>query len=220
MCSYSSRTDPKLLRLHCPWALEGQHLGSNPRNGASHLRRYSGNGFQIRRSKDLSMTDRPSKEIQQRRLAPLKHGAYSESTDALRLRARRVRYLCRRVKKVMPWLSPADEPTLRAWAELEIIGSAIFMDLAVKGWATDNGQPRRLLTEYRLLRQTQLLYERELGMTPQARMQLQVGDSRSRALDVSAELERGRQARLAAQARQSRSKASDEDTDADEGDSA
>jgi hypothetical protein len=121
------------------------------------------------------------------------------------------------MKRAMPWLRASDDPACRAWAELEILCASMFVELTVDGHLTDNGQPRRLLTEYRLLRQTQLSYERELGMTPQARMQLQVGDSRSRALDVTAELERGRQARLAAQARQSSQAASGGDNDPDEG---
>ena len=38
----------------------------------------------------------------------------------------------------------------------------------MNGITTGQGEPRRLLSEYRQLRATQLAYARELAMTPQA----------------------------------------------------
>jgi hypothetical protein len=83
----------------------------------------------------------------------------------------------------MPWLTPSDLPACRAWGELEILGATAFADLLTRGINNDAGEPRRLLSEYRQLRQTQLSYESQLGMTPAARMTLKVGASRSKALD-------------------------------------
>jgi len=122
-------------------------------------------------------------QLQQRQLAPVKTGLYVRAESGLRLRSRKVRRLTRKMQVAMPWLSPSDLPACRAWAELEILGAHVFADLATKGITTDKGEPRRLLSEYRQLRQTQLSYERDLGMTPAARVSLNVGVSRSRALD-------------------------------------
>jgi hypothetical protein len=106
------------------------------------------------------------------------------------------------MRAVMPWLDPSDEPTCRVWAELEILGAGMFVELTANGIVTEKGEPRRLLTEFRQLRTAQFSFERELGMTPAARMTLQVGDSRSRALDLTAQIAEGRKLRLAAEARQ------------------
>jgi hypothetical protein len=101
----------------------------------------------------------------------------------------------------MPWLDPADEPAVRAWCELEILSAGLFASLTADGVITPKGEPRKALSEYRMLRQAQLAYERELGMTPSARMNLRVGDSRARTFDVAAELAEGRRLRLAAEGR-------------------
>jgi hypothetical protein len=87
------------------------------------------------------------------------------------------------MRAVMPWLDDSDIPAARAWAELEILGATAFADLIKRGMTTDKGEPRRLLAEYRQLRQAQLGYERDLGMTPASRMSLRVGDSKARSLD-------------------------------------
>ena len=71
---------------------------------------------------------------------------------------------------VMPWLEPSDIPCARTWAELEILGANVFTELMATGVTNTEGEPRRLLTELRQLRQTQLAYERELGITPAAKV--------------------------------------------------
>lgn len=71
---------------------------------------------------------------------------------------------------VMPWVEPSDIPCARAWAEFEILGANVFAELIANGVTNAEGEPRRLLTELRQLRQTQLAYERELGMTPAAKV--------------------------------------------------
>ncbi len=111
-----------------------------------------------------------------------KHSLYVKSPNGLRLRYRRVRRLVRKMQNVMPWLDPADDPACRAWAEMEILGAYAFTDLMERGLTNKKGDPRRLLGEFRQLRQAQLAYERDLGMTPAARMALKVGNSRAKAL--------------------------------------
>ena len=124
-----------------------------------------------------------------------KHSLYVKSPDGLRLRYRRVRRLVRKMQAVMPWLDPADDPACRAWAELEILGAHAFADLMERGLTNKKGNPRRLLGEFRMIRQAQLGYERDLGMTPASRMALRVDDSRGRALDAASEVQRLRRGR-------------------------
>lgn len=66
----------------------------------------------------------------------------------------------------MPWIEQSDVPACRAWAELEILSAMVFVELDHNGILNAQGQPRRLLSEFQRLRQVQLSYERELGMTP------------------------------------------------------
>lgn len=72
-------------------------------------------------------------------------------------------------------------------AELEILGTNAFSELVTKGLLNSEGEPRRLLTDYRQLRQVQLSYERELGMTPAARMTIKASGTKA-ALDFVAAL--------------------------------
>ncbi len=85
-----------------------------------------------------------------------------------------MRRLVVKMHKAMPWLEPADEPACRAWAELELLGASLFVVLNAEGPLNGEGEPRRLLSEYRSLRRDQLAYERELGMTPASRMALRL----------------------------------------------
>ena len=72
--------------------------------------------------------------------------------------------LVSKLRAALPWLKPSDLPAARAWCEIEVLGRL--------GFTTGQGEPRRLLTEYRQLRSTQLGYARELAMTPAARKEL------------------------------------------------
>jgi hypothetical protein len=112
---------------------------------------------------------------------------YSRSPSALKIRARKVRRLVERLRQTMPWLEPSDIPACRAWAELEILSAGVFAALTTDGFTNNEGEPRRLLSEFRQLRQAQLAYERELGMTPAARMALKANGTRA-ALDLAAAL--------------------------------
>lgn len=112
-------------------------------------------------------------------------GLYLKSADGLRIRHRKVRRLVQKMRILMPWLEPSDIPCARAWAELEILGANVFAELIANGVSNHEGEPRRLLTELRQLRQTQLAYERELGMTPAARVAIKASGTRA-ALDLVA----------------------------------
>ncbi len=106
-------------------------------------------------------------------------GLYLKAASGLRLRHRRVRRLVEKMRRVLPWLEPSDIPAARAWAEFEILGASIFAELVVNGVTNSEGEPRRLLTELRQLRQAQLAYERELGLTPASRMAIRASGTRA-----------------------------------------
>jgi hypothetical protein len=60
-------------------------------------------------------------------------GLYMKSSDALRLRHRKVRRLVQKMRTVTPWLELSDIPCARAWAEIEILGANIFAELMRTG---------------------------------------------------------------------------------------
>jgi hypothetical protein len=106
-------------------------------------------------------------------------GIYAKSESALRLRADRVRRIVARMRKEMPWLTPADTPAMKGWAELEILSATVFAWLTRLNVLNSQGEPRRLLSEHRALKLAQLAYERELGMTPLARATLKLNTTRA-----------------------------------------
>jgi hypothetical protein len=112
-------------------------------------------------------------------------GLYVKAASGMRVRHRKIRRLVEKMRAAMPWLEPSDLPACRAWAELEILGAHAFSELVGTGLLNAHGEPRRLLTDYRQLRQAQLSYERELGMTPAARMAMKASGTRA-ALDFVA----------------------------------
>jgi hypothetical protein len=125
----------------------------------------------------------PAAAAQPRRHA--RTGLYVKTANGLRDRHRKVRRLVERVRAAMPWLEPSDLPACRAWAELEFLGAHAFNELVAAGLLNARGEPRRLLTDYRQLRQVQLSYERDLGMTPAAQMAMKANGTRA-ALDLVA----------------------------------
>ena len=88
----------------------------------------------------------------------------------------------------MSWLQPSDEATARGWAGCEVISASLLADLEQGGVLTASGEPRRLLSEYRKLKQTQLAYAKELGMTPTSRAALGLTVIAGRHHNVAAEL--------------------------------
>lgn len=112
-------------------------------------------------------------------------GLYVKAANGMRVRHRKVRRLVEKMRAEMPWLEPSDLPACRGWAELEILGAYAFSELVGAGLLNAEGEPRRLLTDYRQLRQVQLSYKRELGTTPAARMAMKANGTRV-ALDLVA----------------------------------
>jgi hypothetical protein len=71
------------------------------------------------------------------------------------------------------------------WKFLQLTPS----ELITNGLTNDQGEPRRLLTEFRQLRQAQLAYERDLGMTPASRIAIKSSGIRV-TMDLPAQLAR------------------------------
>lgn len=71
----------------------------------------------------------------------------------------------RRVRETMPRLQPTDYTAVRGWAKLEILATQAFAILRYATVTNQEGEPRRLLGEYRLLRHTQNGIAASLGMT-------------------------------------------------------
>jgi hypothetical protein len=106
-------------------------------------------------------------------------GLYVKSKNGLKLRDRKVSRLVQKMRAVMHWLEPSDFTTCRAWAELEILAGEVYAALRTMGVINAEGDARRLLDDYRKLRQTQAVYARELGMTPAARMAIKATGTRA-----------------------------------------
>ncbi|MGD1027026.1 MAG: hypothetical protein ABR989_04690 [Candidatus Binatus soli] len=101
--------------------------------------------------------------------AVVKHGIFSKSKEAITQRQDTVNKLVNKAYRAMKWLSTADRPTLRSWAELVIVTSQAFNNLMGEGILQKDGDPRRLLKDFRQLKLAQLRYEEALLMTPAAR---------------------------------------------------
>ena len=112
-------------------------------------------------------------------------GLYVRAQPGLKLRDKKVERLARKMRAVMPWLEPSDMPAARAWAELEYLAGQVYAALRGFGVLNREGEARRLLDDYRKLRQTQVVLARELGMTPAARMAIKANGTKA-ALDLAA----------------------------------
>ena len=120
-------------------------------------------------------------------------GLYVKAAPGIKLRDRKVSRLVRKMRTVMPWLEPADLPAARAWAELEYLAGQVYAVLRIGSVVNAKGEGKRLLDDYRKLRQAQLQFSRELGLTPAARMAIKANGTRA-AFDLAAQLADGDQA--------------------------
>jgi len=113
-------------------------------------------------------------------------GLYVRARPGLKLRDKKVERLVRKMRMAMPWLEPSDMPACRAWAEMEYLAGQVYAVLRA-GIFNQKGETRRLLDDYRKLRQTQIVLSRELGMTPAARMALKASGQRA-PFDLAAQM--------------------------------
>ena len=122
-------------------------------------------------------------------------GLYVRAQPGLKLRDKKVERLARKMRAVMPWLEPSDAPAVRAWAELEYLAGHVYAALRGFGVLNREGEARRLLDDYRKLRQTQVVLARELGMTPAARMAIRANGTKA-ALDLAAAMAKAEDAEV------------------------
>jgi hypothetical protein len=91
-------------------------------------------------------------------------------------RGRHVAELVTKAAEQMLWLRDEHSPLLRQWAELEVIRRAAFAGLVkmciFSEVKDDQVSVKRLVHDHRQIAQTHLMFQRELGMTPLARVQL------------------------------------------------
>ncbi len=112
-------------------------------------------------------------------------GVYAKPAAGIKLRDKKVERLARKVRTVATWLEPSDFPMLRGWCELEILAESVYAAVRALGVLNQNGEARRLVNDYRLLRQTQAGIAAALGLTPAARQALKAG-SRGAPFDLAA----------------------------------
>src|SRR5689334_10224076 len=118
----------------------------------------------------------------QRRKRPIRHGVYLRDDDrALEVQANDVKRLMRKAVDTFAWLRDENLPTLRKWAELEVIRRAAFAGIVRSGALSEDQEKRelsvkRLVDDHRKLTMSQLVLERELLMTPASRGQLRDGE--------------------------------------------
>lgn len=109
-----------------------------------------------------------------------------DSVRAMKLRAQRTRYYLARIKRLLPWIEPADYPIARAWIELELLCAACAEQLFEYGVKSPGGKPDPMLGELRSLRRVQLSYAVALGLGPAARQMLQ-SSGKPWSVDISEE---------------------------------
>jgi hypothetical protein len=124
-----------------------------------------------------------------RKKRPIRHGVYVKSPNAVKVRSHRVTSLVRKALDCMPWIRDQDIPTLRSWAQFEVIKAAAFAGIVQTGVITTTGkngvkdvQVRRLVHDFRQLALAQLAFETQLGMTPASRAQ--IADSKQSDFDL------------------------------------
>ena len=104
------------------------------------------------------------------------------------VRRRRIGHIIRRLRVVAPWLELSDLATSRAWCELEVIGAELFAKILERG--VENGdEVRAIVDAHGRVRQRQLAYARQLGLTVAARKALRA--SGKPAFDIIAEIAKG-----------------------------
>ncbi|MGO9450789.1 MAG: hypothetical protein ACLQDV_07030 [Candidatus Binataceae bacterium] len=97
---------------------------------------------------------------------------YSLAARGVRIRDIRTRRLARRFVKACGWLIAADQPMVRAFAQLEILAEEAYAKIVADGIVNADGAPHRLLLEYRSLRRVQADIAGRLGLSPRDRTQM------------------------------------------------
>ncbi len=97
---------------------------------------------------------------------------YTRAAKGVRIRDIRTRRLARRIVKACGWMVAADQPMVRAFAQLEILAEEAYAKIIADGIVNADGAPNRLLLEYRSLRRVQADIAGRLGLSPRDRAQM------------------------------------------------
>jgi hypothetical protein len=106
-------------------------------------------------------------------------GLYVKSPKGLKLRDRSVQRIVAKMRELCPWIEMQDLPLLRRWAEIELHASRIHAFLKLIGEVNNQGDPRRLINELRMLAQTQASIGAQLGLSPASRMAIKATGTRA-----------------------------------------
>ncbi|MGC2221831.1 MAG: hypothetical protein WA624_05420 [Methylocella sp.] len=87
------------------------------------------------------------------------------------VRRRRIGHIMRRLRVIAPWLEHSDLATARAYCELEVIGAELFSKIVERG-VEKGDEVRAIVDAHGRVRQRQLAYARQLGLTVAARKAL------------------------------------------------
>jgi hypothetical protein len=98
---------------------------------------------------------------------------FTRAARGVRIRDLRTRRLARRIVKACGWMVAADQPMVRAFAQLEIPAEEAFAKIVADGIVNAEGVPHRLLLEYRSLRRVQADIGGRLGLSPRDRATMQ-----------------------------------------------
>ena len=104
-------------------------------------------------------------------------GLYVRAARTLKVRDQKISKLVRRMFRLMEWLKPEDIPLMRSWAQHEILSDIAYSALRAMGPINADGNAKRLLTDFRQLRQSQTAIANALGMSPMARAQLRTAST-------------------------------------------
>jgi hypothetical protein len=97
---------------------------------------------------------------------------YVRAAQGLQLRDKKTERLARRVRAILPWFSESDGPAVRTWAEYEILCGQVFAAIRTGGVVSENGLIKRLVNDYRQMRNAQFLWATAIGLTPSSRLAL------------------------------------------------
>jgi hypothetical protein len=113
-----------------------------------------------------------AEEVEKQRRRYVRSSLYIRGRNGLKARDKWTSRLANRLFVTMPWLTDADRPAVRRWAQLEYLAEQLYLELREHGVLTPEREPRRLLDDFRKMAAVQLSYSTALGMVPSARRSL------------------------------------------------
>ncbi len=127
-----------------------------------------------------------------RAVAPARRPAGLEGV-AIPSKDRQIRRKVEELYRLAPWLGPQDvgAVTVRAqvWRHLRRLSEEVMARLGLGAYLRQDGEPRKILSEFRALAMVLLRYDEALGLTPGSRLGLGIDTARMRGLMAKGEPE-------------------------------